>query len=543
MKHGRARIIAWTLAGIVIVSSVASVIFWIAQVSERPTFYDWVEALGWGLALPLVFSILAALIIARQPANRVGWLMMVVALAINNPVTYWVQQVQSPPETVTTRVWLLLWLNTWSWVPVIFPIFLIPLYFPTGRVPGPRWRWVTRAVIGLGVFFILIAAFVEDIGQELGWTLSNPIGLVPTDFLEGPFFILWGGALLTCISASVVSLFLRYRRTSISERQQIKWLLLAGAGFVLVYGLTFIFTDVSSWVTSGWVDLALVLSILGMPVAIAVAIFRYRLWDLDVVINRALIYGPLTTVLAGIFAMVIALTSELTKEALGDQSKALGAAISAVIVAVVFQPLRDRIEAFVDKHFYPRKLDLASGLVEVMPEYWGFLDRETLMQLAMEHVRSVLGTEHAAFYLATGPDRFQLASQLNGAAREHPMIMLSKKQHEELQKKRVIASEGMADLAGHVPLFIDRGKYNQLLGLLSIGARTNGKGYSGDDLKGLVALGGRIGLTLNAIEVRDRLGASRAAPGLSAGVTGDLAAPALPKTEAPGISEEIRKNA
>jgi hypothetical protein len=212
--------------------------------------------------------------------------------------------------------------------------------------------------------------------------------------------------------------------------------------------------------------------------------------------------------MAGTFAMVIALTTELTKEALGDQSKALGAAISAVIVAVVFQPLRSRIEDFVDKRFYPQKLDLASGLVEVRPEYWSFLDRETLMELAMEHVRSVLGTKHAAFYLATGPDRFQLASQLNGAAREHPMIMLSKKQHEELQKKRVVASEGMANLAGHVPLFIDRGKSNELLGLLSVGSRASGKGYSGDDLKGLVELGNKIGLALNAIRMAEKRKAS-----------------------------------
>jgi hypothetical protein len=101
--------------------------------------------------------------------------------------------------------------------------------------------------------------------------------------------------------------------------------------------------------------------------------------------------------MAGTFAMVIALTTELAKEALGDQSKALGAAISAVIVTVIFQPLRNRIEAFVDKHFYPQKMDLASGLVEIKPEYWGFLDQESLIRLAMEHVSSVLGMEYAAY--------------------------------------------------------------------------------------------------------------------------------------------------
>jgi len=166
--------------------------------------------------------------------------------------------------------------------------------------------------------------------------------------------------------------------------------------------------------------------------------------------------------------------------------------------------LRSRIEAFVDKRFYPQKLDLASGLVEVEPAYWGFLDRKTLMRLAMGHVCSVLGTEHAAFYLTSGPDKFQLAGKLNGLSGEEVTITLSKKQQEELQKKHVVASEGKGLLTGHIPVFIDRGKSNELLGLLSIGSRTNGKGYSGDDLKGLVELGNKIGLALNAIQLGGR---------------------------------------
>jgi hypothetical protein len=126
------------------------------------------------------------------------------------------------------------------------------------------------------------------------------------------------------------------------------------------------------------------------------------------------------------------------------------------------------------------------------------------MRLAMEHVCNVLGTEHAAIYLVSGTDRFQLAGQVNGSTRTDPELSLSKKQQEELQKKRVIASEGGDLLSGHVPLYIDRGKQNELLGLLSVGSRTNGKGYSGDDLKGLVELGSMIGLALNAIQLGGR---------------------------------------
>jgi hypothetical protein len=354
------------------------------------------------------------------------------------------------------------------------------------------------------LIFYVLASLTADLEMP-NWTIPNPIGIIPTGFWESGFMMIWTVGLVSVIGGSVASLYVRYRRANSGERQQIKVLLLAGTLFLVVYALTaFIFSNSTDDGVTGWGSVSFLLAILGFPAAIGVSIFRYRLWDLDVVINRALIYGPLTTLLAGTFAMVIALTSELTKQALGDQSKALGAAISAVIVAVVFQPLRERIETFVDKHFYPQKLDLASGLVEVQPEYWGFLDREMIMQLAMEHVSNVLGTEHAAFYLATGADRFQRSGQLNGAALKHTTLNLSKKQYNELQNKRVIPCDGMAPLTGHVPLYIDRGKSNEVLGLLSIGSRTNGKGYSGDDLKGLVELGNKIGLALNAIQMAEK---------------------------------------
>jgi hypothetical protein len=472
-----------------------------------PTLYELVEAIGWVLAIPLTFSGLGALIISSQPGNRVGWLMIIVALAINIPVDLMLGRLPSPPDRLTTGLWLLLWVDNWSWIPVIFPVFLIPLYFPTGKKPSPRWKWVTGLALGLFLLFLVLTALMSEVTPYDGnWFLPNPLGFIPLSFFDGPFLIFWGVGLLTIVSASVISLLIRYRRTIGTERQQIKWLLFAGGVFVLVYAIIFFTSDPDAFIENGWTYLILVLSILGIPIAIAISIFRYRLWDLDVVINRALIYGPLTTVMAGTFAMVIALTTELAKEALGDQSKALGAAISAVIVTVIFQPLRNRIEAFVDKHFYPQKMDLASGLVEIKPEYWGFLDQESLIRLAMEHVSSVLGMEYAAFYLANNPDQFGLAGQQNGSAKGYPVVILSKKQRDELNGKRVVAGEGLGLLVGHVPIFIDRGKSNEILGLLSVGKRVNGRGYSGDDLKGLVELGGNIGLALKAIQMREQMG-------------------------------------
>jgi hypothetical protein len=113
----------------------------------------------------------------------------------------------------------------------------------------------------------------------------------------------------------------------------------------------------------------------------------------------------------------------------------------------------------------------------------------------------VLRTAQVGFYLASTPGQFQLAGQEAARENGHPSISLSPKQKEELLKKRVVASESSGLIAGYVPLFIDRGDAIELLGLLSVGKRTDGKGYSGDDLKGLVSLGNKIGLALNAIQL------------------------------------------
>jgi hypothetical protein len=477
-----------------VAGAIIQVILWASHLAGPPTLHDAVQAFGWGLAMPVVFSVLAALIIGRQPGNPVGWLMMIVALALNSPVGALLEQLPGPPAAMTPGLWLLLWLAAWSWT---------PLFYPTGTPPSPRWHWVSRLAIAMWLVFLFIAAFAQEGGpQNAAWTIRNPVGFIPTEVINGPILIAWGAGLLTTVGARVASLFVRYRRAGSGERQQIKWLLFAGGVFVVIYALTFFLSPPDDFAGSAWLDLLLMLSILSIPAAIAIAIFRYRVWDLEVVINRAFIYGLLTTLLAGIFAGGITLITEVGKQILGEGSRAMGAAISALIVAVVFQPLRTWIEAAVNERFYPEKLDLASGLVEVQPEYWGFLDRPTLLRISMEHVRRVLGINQAAFFLTSEGGEFLLAQQVEDSAGGVMSVAVSEKQRRELEKKRVIAAENGASIVGHVPVYVDRGNTNELLGLLSTGPRENAKGYSGDDLKGLAELGGKIGLALNAIQLR-----------------------------------------
>jgi hypothetical protein len=515
VKSRYKRTIAWGLCALSVVGAIVGLILWASHLAGWPTFFDAVEAFGWGLALPVVFSVLGALIISRQPANRVGWLMMIVALALISPVNLFLDQLSSPPTAMTPGLWLLLWLSGWSWIPVIFPVLLTPLFFPTGQPPTPRWRWVGRLAVLMWIAFTILGASAPGIGPlNADWTMANPVGFISQEFYDGPLFgVVWGIGLVAITVGSVASLFVRYRRAGSDERQQIKWLLSAGAFLAGFYTLSLFLPDTARG--TGWWDLLFVLALLCMPVAIAIAIFRYRLWDLEVLVNRTLIYGLLTTLLAGVFAAGIPLVTGAGKQLLGEGSKAAGTAVSALIVAVIFQPLRTWIEAEVNRRFYPKKMDLATGLVEVQPEYWGFLDRPTLLRISMDHVRRVLGTNYSAFFLTSKGDEFRLAQQVDDSAGRVTSVQVSEEERKELEKKRVIAAEGSGFLVGHVPVYVDRGESNEILGLLSIGPRENGKGYSGDDLKGLAELGGKIGLALNAIQLVSAQPVGRGAPAKS----------------------------
>jgi len=507
VRQRRAKIIAWGLAGVVVLVSIARMILWAADLNAAPGLSDLVDAIGWGLAIPVAFSGLAALIVARQPGNRVGWLLMVVGLAVNSPTGLMLDAI-AHPQSLSLWLWLLVWVDGWSWALVILPIFLIPLHFPGGHVMPGRWKWVTRAAEGLWVSLMVILAVSSDIGPEGGsWSFPNPIGFLSDELLNGPVVYAFGAVLVVTISASVASLFVRYRQSEGTERQQIRWLLLAGAFLVLAYGSIY-FTAPSDFELSGIQNMVLVLSILGIPVAIAVAIFRYRLWDLDVIVNRALVYGPLTTVLAGIFAVLIAVSSELAKQVFGTQSQALGAAISAVVVAVIFQPMRSRVQSFVDQRFYPQKADLASGLVEILPGFWPLLDRQTLVSAAQDHARRALGIAHAAFFFGSSDGVFERVS-LDASPSDGPSrLELTRQQTGELLKKRVIANTNGGPAAGFVPIHVDRGRTTELLGLLAVGKRENGRGYSGDELKALADLGGKIGLAFRAVEMTESRGRS-----------------------------------
>jgi hypothetical protein len=332
----------------------------------------------------------------------VGWLMMIIALVSGIPDFILVGRLSAPPETLSLGLWLLLWFDGWSWIPLIFPIFLIPLHFPTGRPPSRRWNWVIWLAGGMWLFFVVLGSFSDTLVPTSGgdWSLPNPIGFIPIEVWNGPLMIIWGIGLLTMVSASVVSLFMRYRRAQTVEREQIKWLLFAGAFFVVVYGLTFFLLSAEeSLLDNGLTSLLLVASILALPAAITIAIFRYRLYDIDVVIRKTLLYAVLTALLALVYFGSVILLQGLFSRLAGVEQSTLAVVISTLAIAALFTPLRRRIQDAIDRRFYRKKYDAQQVLAQFAQTARDETDLDALLAELVRVVDETLQPEHVSVWL------------------------------------------------------------------------------------------------------------------------------------------------
>lgn len=289
----------------------------------------------------------AGLLILRQRVRHaVGWLLLVAGPLIMAVFAFIAIGTELAQRDHPLAPWLILFAS-YGWVPAILlagPI--LALHFPDGRLPGPRWRTAMRFVYSvLAVSLVAIVLRPGSLDPETGAPL-NPIGVdfIPRwvfDLLEASgIFVLIGTLLL-----GVIAVIVRFRRARPDERQQLKWFVFA----VVVWGLLLppsLIIEGEEFFILAFATLLLV------PTAVVIAITRYRLYEIDTLINRTLVYVPLVGVVAGLYAASVALFQRVFVAATGDRSDA-AAIISALILAAVFTPIRKAIEGFVDRRFKP----------------------------------------------------------------------------------------------------------------------------------------------------------------------------------------------
>src|SRR5918998_4207692 len=344
--------LAWSLVGVSVVLLVVGISFALmtrSPVPERPTYSSVTLAV-----LALAFSVVGAIIASRQPRNAIGWLFCGVGVTIGlssfagDYAGFWLASGFGRGVLGETAAWF----SSWSWTLLVYlPTTFLLLLFPDGRLPSPRWRPVAWCA-ALGLIGFLAGYTLEPGPLEDFPRIMNPYG-VDSLILE---VIAVADAILASASmvASATSLIVRMRRAGRAQRQQIKWLAYGGA---LAVGAVFVGGVIS--VRIGEVGYALTsIGLLGVPIFTGVAITRYRLYDIDIVINRTLVYGALTAALVALYLGGVATLQALLRAFTGqEQQPQLAIVVSTLAIAALFDPLRRRIQSFIDRRFYRSKYD------------------------------------------------------------------------------------------------------------------------------------------------------------------------------------------
>lgn len=352
-------------------------------------------------------STVGTLIVRSRGDNPIGWLLCASAFLFAFSVfsgTYAVHALVTHPGSLPGgRV--MAWFSAWVQNPVYLLFVYLFAVFPDGRPLTRRWCLLLRATGILMVIGILVEAFRPG-PVQVDEPFRNPLGI---DAAEGilaamsPLIDVLTGLLLV---ASVASIYLRFRRSGGIERQQIKWLAYAAAllGVVAVVGTV---DDLLLGVFGWWMFLVLVATLFGIPLSIGAAVLRYRLYDIDVIINRTLVYGASTALLAAVYVGSVVLIQGALRALTGQESQ-LAIVASTLIVAALFAPLRHRVQLLVDRRFYRKKYDAAKTLESFSARLRAETDLRLLSGDLVGTVRDTMHPSRVSLWLrpdATRKDR------------------------------------------------------------------------------------------------------------------------------------------
>jgi hypothetical protein len=362
MQLKRKIVLGWFLIGTLVLATAAQVVPDLARGSSGATLLRMVGNVAWTF-IPLAFGVVGGLIVSQQPRQVIGWLLMTPAtlLLLDGFVENTLRSTQVLPAEPSFWLLFSVWFSNTGWIFLIFPVLFVVLLFPTGHPPSPRWRWVLRYGGGLMVFFFALALLMEEMGPDssnygVDWVVRNPLGFVSSPTIEAIIFPWWVSALGLLAILCALSIIVRFRRAATVERQQIKWLLYASGLFVLVYvPLLLVQGEPEGWL-GDLSNLLLGLALLSFPLAIGIAILRYRLFDIDIIIRKTLVYGLITGLLALVYFGLVVLLQTVFESTSGERSP-LAIVISTLVIAALFAPLRRRVQEVIDRRFYRRRYD------------------------------------------------------------------------------------------------------------------------------------------------------------------------------------------
>jgi hypothetical protein len=342
------------------------------------------------------FLIVGALVARRRPDNPVGWLFMAfagVAAVAFTGLAYWASGPSGAGSRPGASVAASLAIHLWH---PGFSLFILAfLLFPDGRLMSPRWRTAASVTVALGIVGV-VSGMLEH-GFYRDFLPNEPV--LPAPLVTGPVADVAAWIFSFCILAlvfgilglSTVCIFLRFRRSTGVVRQQMKWVMSAIVVFAIALPGSLIFLGEAH----GAFALPLI------PISAGIAILRYRLFDIDVIINRALVYGALTAALALVYVGGVLSLGAIVGSVTGQESSTLAVAASTLVVAGLFGPFRRSLQSFIDRRFYRHKYDAEQTVAAFSARLRDQLDLDSLNAELTAVVARTVQPTHVSVWLRT----------------------------------------------------------------------------------------------------------------------------------------------
>src|ERR671916_398082 len=403
MSSRKAARLPWYMCAVSLVLTVLGLLFLISSRSRTgaPVYDYWLV----NTVIAIGFSTVGAVITPRLPRqNPVGWLFCTIGLVgsvrlfvAEYAIVTLLAEPGSLPSTLPGGE-MLAWISSWVWVLHVGLFVFLALLFPDGRSPSSRWRplvWASGVVLVAGT--VSVALWPETArGFDL---INHPLGTeVATDVINPVQTIVYALGLI-----AAASLLVRLRGSKGVERQQVKWFTYAVAVLATSATLAYVVSESMGLVWLDRVSSVLVIaSVVGLPVAVGVAILRYHLYDIDLIINRTLVYASLTAVLAGLYFGSIVVLQLLFRAVTGEGSQLVVVA-STLAIAALFNPLRRWIQGFIDRRFYRRKYDATKTLAAFSATLRDETDLDALSGDLVGIIRETMQPAHVSMWLRPDP--------------------------------------------------------------------------------------------------------------------------------------------
>jgi hypothetical protein len=405
MSSRAAARVAWSMWALALMSFVVTGVLRFLNAStptvdpRTPVVLDF-----WYLLLFMSFATVGALVASRQPGNAIGWIFCYLGLSfplVGAGEEYALYALVTEPGSLPGGE-ALVWLAALLGGPIVFAVFaLVFLLFPNGRLLSRRWRLVVWLDLIAVVCLFAWALEPGPLGNLGLVRIANPFGVEGLAALLGTLGMV--GLFITLVVTVVggISLVVRFRRARGVERQQIKWFAFSGVIFCTVFAIGPLLWSLPESPGTEWIWT--VLFLLGastIPVAVGIAILRYRLYDIDILINRTLVYGALTIMLALVYFGGVTATHTIFRVLTGQAEQSqLAIVVSTLVIAALFNPLRRRIQGFIDRRFYRSKYNAAKTLEAFSAKLRDETDFDALNAELVGVVRETMQPAHISLWL------------------------------------------------------------------------------------------------------------------------------------------------